>query len=100
MAGTENENVGGKLLNGIKSMYINILECVRVKGVEIDCFRINSGVRQGHIMSPWLFNLYMDAVMKKVKRGMGRRGVRFQEEGREWRLHGLLYVDDLFFFFW
>ena len=50
-------------------------------------------------MSPWLFNLYMDAVMKKVKRGMGRRGVRFQEEGREWRLHGLLYVDDLFFFF-
>ena len=25
-------------------------------------------------MSPWLFNVYMDAVMKKVKIGMGRRG--------------------------
>ena len=26
---------------------------------------------------------------------MGRMGVRFSEEGREWRLQGLLYVDDL-----
>ena len=25
------------------------------------------------------------------------RGVRFQEEGREWRLPGLLYTDDLVF---
>ena len=27
--------------------------------------------------------------------GMGKRGVRFQEEGIEWRLHGFLYADDL-----
>ena len=47
------------------------------------------------IMSPWLFNVYMDAVMKDVKMGMGRRGVKFQEEGRKWRLTGLMYADDL-----
>ena len=46
-------------------------------------------------MSPCLFNVYMDAVMKEVKMGMGRRGVRFLEDGREWRLLGLLYADDL-----
>ena len=46
-------------------------------------------------MFPWLFNVYIDAVMKEVKMGMGRRGVRFQEEGREWRLPGLLYAGDL-----
>ena len=50
-------------------------------------------MRQGCIKSPWLFNVYMDGVMKKV--GMGRRGVSFLEEGREWRLPGLLYADDL-----
>ena len=66
-------DVGGKLLNGIKSMYVNSLACVRVKGGESGGFRINSGVRQGCIMSPWLFNIYMDAVMKEVKMGMGRR---------------------------
>ena len=45
-------------------------------------------------MSPWLFNVCVDAVMKEVKMGMGRRGVRFQE-GRAWILPGLLYADDL-----
>ena len=33
--------------------------------------------------------------MKEVKRGMGRREVRFMEEEREWVLPGLLYADDL-----
>ena len=46
-------------------------------------------------MSPWLLNVYMDGVMKEVKMGMGRRGVRFLEDGREWRVPGLLYADDL-----
>ena len=36
-------------------------------------FRINSGVRQSCMMSPWLFNVYMNAVMKEVKMGMARR---------------------------
>ena len=65
--------MGGKLLNGIKSMYVNSLACVRVKGGESECFRINSSVRQGCIMSPWLFNVYMDKVMKEVKMKMERR---------------------------
>ena len=46
-------------------------------------------------MSPWLFNIYTDAVMKELKMGIRRRGVGFQEEGRKWRLPGLLYADDL-----
>ena len=33
--------------------------------------------------------------MKEVKMGMGKRGVRFLEDGKEWRLLGLLYADDL-----
>ena len=41
--------------------------------------------RQWCIMSPWLFNVYMDAVMKEVRMGMGR----------EWRLSGIFYADDL-----
>ena len=35
--------------------------------------RIDKGVRQEFILSPWLFNVYMDAVIKKAKRKMGRR---------------------------
>ena len=38
----------------------------------------------------------MDTVIKEVKMGMGRRGVRFMEEGTKCRLPGFLYADDLF----
>ena len=46
-------------------------------------------------MSPWLFDVYMDGVMKEGKMGMGRREVSFLEDGRECRLPGLLYADVL-----
>ena len=62
-------DVGGKHLNGIKRMYVNSLACVRAKWDESKCFRIESGVRHG-CMSPWLFNVYMDLVMKEVKMRM------------------------------
>ena len=88
-------DMGCKLLSGIKRMYLDSLACVRVKGAEIERFRIDSGVRQGCIMSPLLFNVYMDRVMEEVKLGMGRRGVRSLEDGREWRLPGFIYADDL-----
>ena len=52
-------------------------------------------MRKGCIIFPWLFNVYMDGVMTEVKIEMGRRGVSFLEDGREWRLLGLLYPDDL-----
>ena len=39
-------------------------------------FKIDSGVKQGYIMSPWLSNIYFNTVMKEVKMGMDG------EEGR------------------
>ena len=53
-------DVGGKRLSGIESMYVDNSAGVRVKGGEREWFRIDSGVRQGCIMSAWLFNVYMD----------------------------------------
>ena len=58
MASAENVRWGGKPLSGIKSMYVDSSACVRVKVGESEWFRIDSGVRQGFIMSPWLFNVY------------------------------------------
>ena len=69
-------DVGDKLLNIIKRMYVDRSACVRVKGGDNEWFRVDSRVRQGCIMSPWL-------LMKEMKMGMGRRGVRFLEDGRD-----------------
>ena len=56
-------------MSGIKSMYVDSSVCVRVKGGDSERFRIDSGVRQGCIISPLLFRVHMDAKMKE----MGRR---------------------------
>ena len=40
--------------------------------------------------------MYIDALMKKVKIGIRTIGVKFLEGGREWRLAGLVFVDNLF----
>ena len=72
-------------MSGIKSMYIDSSACIKLKVGESERFRINNGVRHGCIMSPRLFNVYIKAVMKNVKMGRGKRGVRFLEHGREWR---------------
>ena len=42
-------------------------------------------MRQGCIISPWLFDVYMDGVMKEVS----------ELPGGKLRLPGLLYTDDL-----
>ena len=66
-------NVGEvKLLSGIKSMYVDSSACARKKGGESEQFRIDSGVRQGCIISPWLFNVHMDGVTKEMKMGWER----------------------------
>ena len=42
-----------------------MIACVRVKGGESKQFRIDCEMRQMCMISPWLFNVYMDGVMKK-----------------------------------
>ena len=83
--------VVSRLLNGIKSMYVESEACVRINRVESDWFKIDSGVRQGCVMSPWLFNLYMDGVMKELMSGVVGEGVRMLENGRE-RRHLVYYM--------
>ena len=50
-------DMSGKQLNRIKSIHVNSLAFVRVKLGESDCCSIDNVVRQGCIMSPWLFNV-------------------------------------------
>ena len=54
------------------------------------------GGKQGYIMSPWLFNVYINPLKKEVKMGRGSSGMTFLEDGREWRFPALLYACDLF----
>ena len=44
------------------SFYVDSWECVRVGNDVSEWFPVNVGLRQGCVMSPWLFNVSMDGV--------------------------------------
>ena len=56
--------VGGKLLKAVHSFYIDSRTCVLVGNDVSERFPVNVGLRQGCVMSPWLFNVYMDGVVR------------------------------------
>ena len=87
--------IGGRLLEGVKSFYMNSRACVRVGNSASDWFPVNVGLRQGCVMSPWLFNIFMDGVVREMNARMAREGVRLKNaDGGEWRLNQLLFADD------
>ncbi len=59
--------VGGRLLDGVKTLYRDASACVRIKGEMGECFKIKAGMRQGCTMSPWLLNLFIDGVVREMK---------------------------------
>ena len=58
--------VGGELLKAVQSFYADTRACVRVGNDTSGCFPVNVGMQQGCVMSPWLFNVYVDGVVREV----------------------------------
>ena len=58
--------INGKIFNIIRNIYTNDKACVKVKGKCSDCFDIDIGVRQGCILSPLLFNIFLCDLAKSL----------------------------------
>lgn len=71
----------------LKNWYDNVLICVRWNNVVSSFFRVTCGVRQGGILSPMLFIVYVDDMLIKLsKHGCSMFGHP---------LGALMYADDL-----
>ncbi len=86
--------VGGKLLSAVKSFYEEASACVKISGKASEHFEIKVGLRQRCVMSPWLFNIYMDGVTREAKGKVGEVGVKMYDKGRKWVLNSFLFADD------
>jgi len=86
--------VGGRLLSGVKAFYKGANACVKVNGKVGESFGIHRGVRQGCVMLPWLFNLFMDGVVREVKARAGDVGIELCMDEAKWKLNTLLFADD------
>ena len=88
--------INGQLLIAVQSLYEKSEACVRVCREEDEWFEVDFGLRQGCVMSPWLFNLFMDAAMKEASEKAGDIGVTLRDERRniEWKVEMLMFADD------
>ncbi len=62
-----NIGVNGKMYNNIKNIYSQSLNRVNVNGFLTDWFESNCGVRQGNTLSPTLFGIYINDLVKDIK---------------------------------
>ena len=56
-----------KIIRILENLYSLVMACVRISGKETDWFQIITGFRQGCILSPTLFNIILDYIMRRVE---------------------------------
>ena len=86
----ERYGVRGRLKEAMESLYLQSEACVRVQGKNSEWFEVSMGMRKGCTMSPWLFNLVIDSILRKARESF-QGGV--QLEGS--KVQFLLFADDL-----
>ena len=74
----------------IRSLYANQEEKVRTENGDTESFSIGKCVRQGCILSPYLFNMYSEYIMRQANLEELNIGVRMG--GR--KIYNLRYGDD------
>jgi hypothetical protein len=83
--------VGGPLVGAVASLYEGSRSCVRISGCRSKMFDVGAGLRQGCVLSPLLFIVYMDRI---ARRSLGRESVAVGEV----KVSHLLFADDLAIF--
>ncbi len=89
--------VGGQLLKGIQAFYREANACVRVGGKFSESCAVEVGVRQGCVMSPWLYNIFMDGRMTEIKCKVVNASAKLRLNGEVWSVVICLFADDTMF---
>ena len=86
-----NIRIDGKMFNALKSLYYSNVKCtVRLNGVHSDWFKVQTGLKQGCILSPLLFNDFVNDLIQEIRRL--HVGIPYTDDEL---ISILLYVDDI-----
>ena len=78
-----------KMVNIIRHLHSNMEATVRIKGTLSEPFKVDTGLKQGCVLAPFLFNMYFNQVMRDVLAGF-QDGVevRYKLDGKLFRRYG------------
>lgn len=88
----EERNVPDYLVSFLKRWYIDQIMCVKWGGCQSETFFMSNGVRQGSLLSPLLFSLYMDQLSLSLNNTRVGLFVGYST------LNHIMYADDLSLF--
>ena len=74
----------------LRNLYAGQEATVRTGHGTTECFQMGKGVRQGYILSPCLFNLYAEYIMKNTGLEETQAGIKIARRN----IHNLRYADD------
>ena len=74
----------------LRNLYAGQEATIRTRHGTTDWFKIGKGVCQGHMLSPFLFNLYAEYIMQNAKLDEAQAGIKIA--GRN--INNLRYADD------
>ena len=83
------EGIRGKMWRVVKGMYSVVQSAVLVGDEQTEWFDLSTGVRQGCVMSPILFSLFINGLAREIN----EKGKGVDVGGRRVRL--LMYADDI-----
>ena len=73
-----------------RNLYADQEATGRTRHGTMDWFQIGKGVRQGYILSPCLFNLYAEHIMRNARLGEAQAGIKIARRN----INNLRYADD------
>ena len=86
------QGIKGKFFAALSAMYKSLLSCIRVNGQLSDFFECPVGVRQGCVLSPTLFSMFINQLANHMNE-RGRHGVQLLPDIME--IFILLFADDV-----
>ena len=88
----ERNGISGDCLKAIKSIYSSVLAAVKKEGKLSEYFECPSGLKQGCLLSPKLFTIFMTEISKALNKD-GSHGIQFISNYP--LIFHLLFADDL-----
>ena len=74
----------------LRNLYAGQEATVRTGHGTTDCFQVGKGVRQGYILSPCLFNLHAEYIMRNTRLEETQAGIKIARRN----INNLRYADD------
>ena len=86
------EGVKGKMWRVLKSIYERVESCVRIDDETTEWFSVETGVRQGCVLSPLLYAIFINGLVRELKEL--NCGIEIGDNN-EVNICSLLYADDI-----